>query len=98
MYSIVAMQEYHKKAMYNQKCNEMSDSCRERLKNRTYLDLFLNNLCNIVFLATNITRYESLFIIYASHHLIVTKSSYLLVHIYNIYIIPLFYLINYHLL
>ncbi|EAE8346978.1 hypothetical protein BOQ23_08605 [Listeria monocytogenes] len=84
--------------MYNQKCNEMSDSCRERLKNRAYLDLLLHDLCDILFFATNTTQYESLFIIYASHHLIVTKSSYLYIFFYNIYIILLFYLINYHLL
>ncbi|PCX26226.1 hypothetical protein A7N72_01625 [Listeria monocytogenes] len=43
------MQEYHKKAMYNQKCNEMSDSCRERLENGAYLEIFLHNVSIIKF-------------------------------------------------
>ncbi|EAD1138814.1 hypothetical protein AR000_08825 [Listeria monocytogenes] len=61
--------------MYNQKCNEMSDSCRERLKNRFYLELFLHNLCDTVFLSTNITRYEFSFIIYALNIFLYTESS-----------------------
>ncbi len=35
--------------MYNQKCNEMSDSCRERLENGAYLEIFLHNVSIIKF-------------------------------------------------
>lgn len=30
--------------MYNQKCNEMPDSCHEQQKNGAYLDLYLHDV------------------------------------------------------
>ncbi|EAD3258195.1 hypothetical protein EBF15_13795 [Listeria monocytogenes] len=62
--------------MYNQKCNEMSDSCRERLK-MSLIYIYSYTICVIsLFQSQKSAHFSLLFTVYTNLFIFVTKSTY----------------------
>ncbi|MDD85942.1 hypothetical protein D1X54_00360 [Listeria monocytogenes] len=62
--------------MYNQKCNEMSDSCRERLKIELIYIHSYTVCVTLCFPSQKSTHFRWLFMVYAFSFVLVTKSTY----------------------
>ncbi len=77
--------------MHNQKCNEMSDSCHERLEKGLFIIITTQIVYKCSFSSVKKTQFESLFTNYSLQNKIVTKPSIINVfHVFLIVILNLF--------
>ncbi len=61
--------------MHNQKCNEMSDSCHERLEKGLFIIITTQIVYKCSFSSVKKAQFESLFTNYSLQNHIVTKRS-----------------------
>ncbi|PZG40516.1 hypothetical protein EOS99_11120 [Listeria ivanovii] len=77
--------------MYNQKCNEMSDSCHERLEKGLFIIITTQIVYRCSFASVKKPQFESLFTNYSTQNKIVAKRSIINVsHVFLIVILNLF--------
>lgn len=75
--------------MYNQKCNEMPDSCHERLKKGLFIIITTQIVYICSFACVKKAQFESLFTNYSLSKYIVTKLS-----IINVFYVILIAILN----
>ncbi len=77
--------------MYNQKCNEMSDSCHERLKKGLFIIITTQIVYRCSFASVKKAQFESLFINYSLQNKIVAKPSIINFFMYFYLLFPTYY-------